>query len=168
MPKENKITLTKKNGNEQTYEKDNESIPAENNFVKAVVDYGNWIIYNTQGPQWEYKFVPLYGGNGFGQIDNGATPITAVKTINFVENGICLFEHHSFWGKNFTYTDTTSTESEFPTGEGANGVSGIIVFGGSWKLYTTDGKSKTISKSECPDVSTIGLNHDTIYKVEKL
>ncbi|XP_028414177.1 uncharacterized protein LOC114537239 [Dendronephthya gigantea] len=169
MSKENRITLTSKDGNEHTYENDDESISPKNNLVKAVVEYGNWIIYNTQFdlPK-KYKFVTLYGGNGFGQIDNGATPITAVKTINFVADGICLFEHDHFWGKNYTYTDTSSTESEFPTGEGMKGVASIIEFGSSWKLYATDGKTKTISKSENPDVLAIGISPNTIYKVEKL
>lgn len=99
---ENEITLTASNSEVQNFEKDVVSIPADKNFVKAVVVHGNWVIYNTQsGKPSKYITKPLYNGNGFGQLENGKKPITAVKIINFIPDGICLFEHHQYWGENF-------------------------------------------------------------------
>ena len=74
-----RITLTAADGSTDTHEQD-AAISAEKNYIKAVVEKGNWVIYNTQDsrPQ-NYISIPLYDGNYFGQLNNGKKPITYVK-----------------------------------------------------------------------------------------
>ena len=101
-----KLTLGKADAQgELILTSDSDDIDPKEEYVNATAVDGNWIIYNTEHTfKYDFEYATLLSPQErFASLKPKS--ITAAHRVDVQKSGVCLFEHHHFFGKNEVSTE---------------------------------------------------------------
>ncbi|XP_067038528.1 uncharacterized protein [Acropora muricata] len=142
-------------------------------FKRAVVKDGTWIFYKYKDfndkannkEKWTKFLKPSEHEVDISKV-NGSFYLLPDQT-----QGIVLFEHFYYGGHRKYYNnDCDNVNADFPSNQ-VGGVSGAIVLGGKFDVYTKpngSGVSSILTEGRYPTVTTMNIGNDKVQSIRKL
>ncbi|XP_068678181.1 uncharacterized protein [Montipora foliosa] len=167
------LTLSVASGATKDFKESEKDLKSIETFTRAVVKDGTWIFYKykdfndkTDNKESWIKFLtPSEHEVDISDV-NGSFYLLPDHS-----QGLVLFEHYYYGGTRKYYnSDCDNLNQDFPSGK-AEGVSGAIVLGGKFDVFTKPnggGVSSILTEGRYPTAPTMSIGNDRIQSIRKL